>query len=195
MRRGLPARRRRPAFVLSLGVVLARAWVLKGWGGGGDAEHTAVSAARVPAGTGAASPDSAAPGGESAYLAGTLTADEGVTVGEASEVPEAGELKPQAPRETATPPPAVTRPATSASADAGAFNLQLGSFTNLDNARRQADRIRALGYEPVVEASELGGQTYHRVMLKRVGDMAAASRLGEHIHSELGIAYLVRRAN
>ena len=55
------------------------------------------------------------------------------------------------------------------------------------------DRISALGYEPVIEDSDLGGQTYHRVMLRGVGDMAEASRLGEHIHSELGIAYLVRR--
>ena len=109
-------------------------------------------------------------------------------------VPEAGAELKAAPQEVeAAPAPAATRPATSVSSGSSAFSLQLGSLTNLDNARKQVDRISALGYKPVIEQSDLGGQTYHRVMLKGVGDMAEASRLGEYIHSELGIAYLVRR--
>lgn len=84
---------------------------------------------------------------------------------------------------------------TKAAAAGGPYSLQLGSFTNVDNARRQGDRIRSLGYDPVIEASNLGGQVYHRVMLKGFRDMAEASRLGEKIRSELGIAYLVRRTD
>ena len=52
----------------------------------------------------------------------------------------------------------------------GGYNLQLGSFANLDNARKQAARLTALGYAPVIEKSDLGGKIVHRVMLKGVGD-------------------------
>jgi cell division septation protein DedD len=82
-----------------------------------------------------------------------------------------------------------------ATASAGPFSLQLGSFTNVDNARKQGDRIRGLGHDPVIEASSLGGQIYHRVMLKGFRNQSEATRLGEKIRSELGIAYLVRRTN
>jgi cell division septation protein DedD len=134
---------------------------------------------------------------ESAYEAGTLPDAEGVredpAAGDRTAQDAEAELK-TIPAETeARPTPSVTRPSTSVSSGDGAYNLQLGSFTNLANARKQADRISALGYAPVIEESNLGGQIYHRVMLRGVGDMAEASRLGEYIHSELGIAYLVRR--
>jgi cell division septation protein DedD len=136
---------------------------------------------------------------ESVYQAGTLPTAEGVN--EADEIPEVEapaavtEIK-AAPAEAQAPQePAATRPATTVSSGNGSYSLQLGSFTNVDNARKQADRVRALGYAPVIEESNLGGQVYHRVMLRGVGDMAEASRLGEYIHSELGIAYLVRRGD
>lgn len=128
---------------------------------------------------------------------GTLPGVEGVRGNPVSAEkvdPGAGAELKAAPQEIQTAPaPAGSRPATSVSSVGSGYSLQLGSFTNLDNARRQVDRVSALGYKPVIEQSDLGGQTYHRVMLKNVGDMAEASRLGEYIHSELGIAYLVRR--
>jgi cell division septation protein DedD len=129
--------------------------------------------------------------------AGTLPGAEGVrgdpAVGKQALPASRAELK-AAPKEIeVAPAPAGSRPAASVSSGDSGFSLQLGSFTNLDNARKQVDRISALGYQPVIEASDLGGQTYHRVMLRDVGDMVEASRLGEYIHSELGIAYLVRR--
>lgn len=78
-------------------------------------------------------------------------------------------------------------------AETGAFSLQLGSFQDLGNARRQAELLRKNGYDPVLETSTLGGQTYHRVVLRGLPDRSAASALGERIHAELGITYLVRQ--
>ncbi len=136
---------------------------------------------------------------DSSYEAGTLPDAEGVIKDQAAgeqEALDAGSGIKAVPTETETGSvPSGTRPSTSVSSGDGAYGLQLGSFTSLANARRQADRISALGYAPVIEESDLGGQIYHRVMLWGVGDMAETSRLGEYIHSETGIAYLVRRGN
>ncbi len=136
---------------------------------------------------------------ESAYEAGTLPATEGVRDDSSTQEQAAVEAVPEikaAPPETETAPAtSVSRPSTTVSTGDGSYSLQLGSFTNLANARKQVDRLSALGYAPVIEESDLGGQIYHRVMLRGVGDMAETSRLGEYIHSELGIAYLVRRGN
>ena len=87
-----------------------------------------------------------------------------------------------------------SNPSSVAKKPKGDYILQLGYFQNADNARRQADRIVALGHRPSIEVSNLGGQTYHRVVLTGLPDHSAASALGERIHAELGITYLVRLA-
>ncbi len=203
MRRGLLIGR--PSLFLILALCVAATMILAGCGGG-DKEEAATQQkpqALVPGAESdsAAVDTSAVANMEGSYEAGTLSGAEGVSEKpvqqEKSSLDSGDEIK-------ATPVPAKTQPARastetrkveSGSGGAGTYSLQLGSFTNLDNARKQADRISALGYSPVIEESNLGGQIYHRIMLLGVGDMAEASRLGEHIHSELDIAYLVRRAN
>jgi cell division septation protein DedD len=192
MSTGLLTGRRRAPRVLVVACAAALLAAAAGCGDKGDQEDRAGPEPRamVPAGAAdsAGVDTSSALVNESAYVAGTIS-----DAGSIREVPGS----PDSPDQTAPAkvvPPSQIRPATSASTRGGDYNLQLGSFTNLDNARRQAERIRALGYAPVLEKSELGGQTYHRVILRGVGDMAEASRLGEVIHSKLGIAYLVRRA-
>ena len=200
MSTGLMTGRRNLSRVLALTVALALAVALfaslSGCGKGGEDEDAVQQKPRamVPGGTGDTTVVDTADTSvtESAYEAGTLTDSGGVREDSAS-------TEQAAPVKDATDTPdiqkAETRPSTTVKSTDGAYSLQLGSFTNLANARNQADRIRALGYAPVIEESDLGGQTYHRIMLRGVGDMAAASRLGEHIHSKLGIAYLVRRGN
>jgi len=99
--------------------------------------------------------------------------------------------------------PAVTRPReepvsnpfnrAQVSAGNGNFSLQLGSFRSAENAQAQVARIAALGWQPEVEVATLGGQTYHRVVLDGLADRAEAERLGENIHSQLGITYLIRQ--
>ncbi len=207
MSTGLLTGRRCLFLVLVLALGVAAPAVLTGCGGGDQEESAARQkpAAMVP---GAAFDTAAVDTGvisdmESAYEAGTLPDADGVREDPAADeqtAPDAvAEIK-TIPAETETRSATSgtvsgTRPSTSVSSGDGTYSLQLGSFTNLANANKQADRISTLGYTPVIEESDLGGQIYHRVMLRGVGDMAEASRLGEYIHSELGIAYLVRRGN
>jgi cell division septation protein DedD len=193
------------SLILILALGLAAPVVLSGCGGA-DQEEAATQQkprAMVPgAETDSTAVDTAIGSDmKGAYEAGTLSGAEGVVDNPAPDekVPAetAAEIK-ATPAEAETPPGSSratsgTRQTTTGSSGDGAYSLQLGSFTNLDNARKQADRISALGYAPVIEESNLGGQIYHRVLLLGVGDMAEASRLGEFIHSELDIAYLVRR--
>lgn len=205
MRRGLLTGRRSMALLLILALGVAVPVVLSGCGGGDQKEATTQQKpkAMVPgADADSTAVDTAVVSDmEGAYEAGTLS-----RAGGAGEYPASDDKAPAAPpaeikatpAESETPPGSVrsssgTQQTTTGPSGDGAYSLQLGSFTNLDNARKQADRISALGYAPVIEESNLGGQIYHRVMLLGVGDMAEASRLGESIHSELDIAYLVRR--
>ena len=201
MSRGLLTGRRILFLILILGV--AATVVLSGCGGGESEEAATQQKPRtlVPGAESdsAAADTSAVINMEGAYEAGTLSGAEGVSEDPA---PERKDTLDTGDEIKATPAPANTQPSRSSadspkekSGSGGAYSLQLGSFTNLDNARKQVDRISALGYSPVIEESNLGGQVYHRVMLLGVGDMAEASRLGEHIRSELDIAYLVRRVN
>jgi len=92
-------------------------------------------------------------------------------------------------------PEAVSDPSSRTHVDhpAGDYSLQLGSFRSADNARARAERINTLGYTPAVEVATLGGQTYHRVVLRGLGDRDAAERIGEKIRSQLGITYLIRQ--
>jgi cell division septation protein DedD len=201
MRKGLLTGRVRLSLILAVGVGLVVVTLLAGCGKKDqeNADARPIPRALLPESqkNEAVADSGSVLAADTAEEPGTLPGAEGVSGDPASRgkvVPEAGAELKAAPQEVeAAPAPAATRPATSVSSGSSAFSLQLGSFTNLDNARKQVDRISALGYKPVIEQSDLGGQTYHRVMLKGVGDMAEASRLGEYIHSELGIAYLVRR--
>jgi len=77
----------------------------------------------------------------------------------------------------------------------GPFSLQLGSFRKAENARDLANRIRELGYVPVIETATPGGVTYHRVFLRGLPDRPTAEQLGERLRSELKITYLIRRQN
>ena len=196
---GLFTGRRSLSLVLALAFAVAVLFVLSGCGQGNQDEEAVEPepGALVPGGTldTTVVDTTAEVVSESAYVAGTLTETDGVSedsdpTEQAAPVPEIKEV-----RNVEKVEEAQTRPSTAKLSSDGAYNLQLGSFTNQANARNQADRISELGYSPVIEESNLGGQTYHRVMLRGVGDMDEASRLGELIHSKLGIAYLVRRGS
>jgi cell division septation protein DedD len=201
MRNGLLTSRVRLSLILAVGVGLVAVAILPGCGNK-DQDNDAAKhkpQAMLPESQleTAAGDTSLAHQQNTVSGTGTLPGAEGVSGTPAAagqDVPAAGAELKAAPKEIeAAPLAAGARPATSVSSGGSGFSLQLGSFTNLANAQNQLDRISALGYNPVIEQSDLGGQTYHRVMLKGVGDMDEASRLGEYIHSELGIAYLVRR--
>lgn len=205
MSRGLPFSCRGIFIVSALAVMAGSMILLAGCGGGEEDEYVEQPTPRhlVPKDAADSVSVEAISGTveESSYEAGTLGDSPGVTesvaAGDLSHAEQEAELKAAPAQKVDNSETASTRPpvAAATSSGDGTYNLQLGSFTSRANARQQADRIQSLGYSPVIEETVLAGETYHRVMLKNVGDMAAASKLGEHIHSELDIAYLVRRAN
>lgn len=124
------------------------------------------------------------------------------TAGDSLGLDEIGAEQPEAvltPPPTATPTVRTTAPRTvdaaRQAAPGGTFALQLGSFRNLDNARALSARVEALGYTPVLESAVVGGQTYHRVILRGLPDRAAAAGTGERLRAELGITYLIRQSD
>ena len=166
-----------------------------GCGGGGDEEAEAETpkTALVP---GALDDTLRTTADTSAWyqMGGTDADDSGLSspTGEDAQAgPGAGE---EVARDGASQGRSSPPPSSAMAAPEGDFILQLGSFQDEANARRQVDRIRELGHQPAIEVSDLGGQTYHRVVLRGLPDQSAASALGERIHAELGITYLVRRA-
>ncbi len=186
---------RRVAIFLCLAVVLT---ALGGCGKDDNneaapAESTAQAQPRamVPATTDSAATDSLTGAGEmeNPAEAGTATgAHESVTADEGA----LAATKPTGDQSTETK---VSSPfnRTQVLATDGAFSLQLGSFSNADNAQNQVKRIGDLGYTTTVEVASLGGQTYHRVVLRGLADRNEAERLGEEIRSQLGITYLIRQ--
>jgi cell division septation protein DedD len=171
-----------------LSALLALLLPCAGCGGGGDEEAKAEDDAETPKSAlvpGALDDTLHTSSDTSSWyqLGGTEADDSGLSssspLGEGEEVPQA---------ESGPSPSSV------AALPEGAFILQLGSFRDQGNAYRQAERLKELGYQAFIEESNLGGQIYHRVVLLGLSDQSAASALGERIHAELGITYLVRRA-
>ncbi len=74
----------------------------------------------------------------------------------------------------------------------GPYSLQLGSFTVLAVAEEKAANLRELGYPATIEQAEVGGQLYHRLFIRGLADRKSAEKLGEDLHSSLGLSYLVK---
>jgi len=153
------------------GVVLALAGFLALSGCGQDKEPEATVRVEPAVMVPAAAPDTTAP------VAATETIIE-------PETPAASE-----------PVAAVTspfhRPAIAAAT--GGFDLQLGSFRRESNVRVLQDQLRALGHNPEVEVASLAEQTYHRVLIRGLQSREEATRLGEDLHAQLGLTYLIRQ--
>ena len=179
----MPPGRRSVGLVLLLGAGL----LLAAAGCGGDKEPEAgrQAATLVPGGLQPA--DSS---GFAAAAGDSLGLDEAV-----AEQPQAVLTPPPAAKPTARTAAPRTADAARQAAPGGTFALQLGSFRNLDNARALSARAEALGYAPVLESAVVGGQTYHRVILRGLPDRAAASSTGERLRAELGITYLIRQSD
>ena len=101
--------------------------------------------------------------------------------------PKPTQSKPPEPKPTqaATPPPAPTpaRPSSSSAVQSG-WLVQLGSFSEEENARRLAQRVAPFGYKAELSNHRASGRTMYRV---RVGPLesreradAAASALSAH---------------
>ncbi len=96
--------------------------------------------------------------------------------------------------ETAAPAPEASAPQASVpAAGDGIFSLQLGSYSVASFAEEKATDLRKLGHPATVEEAEVGGQLYHRVFIRGLADRQSAEKLGEELHTSLGLSYLIRR--
>jgi DedD protein len=72
----------------------------------------------------------------------------------------------QTPLAEATPPPPATKSDKSTATPPKAWAVQVGSFTQRDNAMKLRDKLRSKGYQSFVEQITSAGKTFYRV---RVG--------------------------
>jgi DedD protein len=93
-----------------------------------------------------------------------------------------------APTETVAPAPAISprptnRTPAPAESDAG-WAVQLGSFSNADNAERLAAELRGRGYKAFVSRFESAGQPRLRVRVGPEQDRARAEQLAARLRRE-----------
>jgi len=137
--------------------------------GGSDGSQSTQDAARtsVAASTAPASSDPAPAGQRS-------TSTESRTSGAA---PSSGSSAPAASTRSAST-------ARAAPAESGDWAVQVGSFSEEENARRHADRVSALGYSPKISTFRAGGRVMYRVRVgphaTRQAAEAVASALAAH---------------
>jgi DedD protein len=88
------------------------------------------------------------------------------------------------PRAAAAPPKPAATEAAAQSAAKGAYTVQLGSFGEQGNARREAQRVGSFGYKAAVSSHKSGAKTMYRVRVgsydNRAEASAAASSLSAH---------------
>ena len=104
---------------------------------------------------------------------------------EAAPKPAATTAKP-----TAATPVAVPTPKPAAS-NVG-FAVQLGAFSNAEEATRLRDRARAAGFSAFVESVRTDKGTLSRVRVGPVADRADADRLRAQVAAKLGVSGIVR---
>lgn len=104
--------------------------------------------------------------------------------------PVAAAAAPVTPPAAAAPaptPPAATPPAPlPASAAAGRYAVNVGSFSNLDNARGLADRLRAAGLPLTSESVDVAGKPAMRLRVGPYGDRTAAEAARLRVESVAG---------
>lgn len=72
------------------------------------------------------------------------------------------------------------------------FAVQLGAFSNAEEATRLRDRARAAGFSAFVESVRTDKGTLSRVRVGPVADRAAAERLQAQVAAKLGVSGIVR---
>ncbi len=79
--------------------------------------------------------------------------------------------------------------------EGGIYSLQLGSFQRQAFAEKRAEDVQNAGFDPVVEEVDLAGQIYYRVLVRGISDREMAQELGQDLGAQLGITYLIKRAD
>ncbi|TWI08163.1 SPOR domain-containing protein [Aerolutibacter ruishenii] len=151
-----------------------------------DASAEEVATTNAPASAPASQPVPLASTSVSKPVAlGETRSATAVRLQEAASKPTAAASKPA----QATPVPVPTpKPAAS---NVG-FAVQLGAFSNTEEATRLRDRARAAGFSAFVESVRTDKGTLSRVRVGPVADRAAADRLQAQVAAKLGVSGIVR---
>ena len=96
---------------------------------------------------------------------------------------DAAEPSPAAVAPPATPAPATPLPASTA---AGRYVVNVGSYSNLDNARALADRLRSAGLPLSSESVDVAGKPAMRLRVGPYGDRTAAEAARLRVESVAG---------
>lgn len=91
----------------------------------------------------------------------------------------------------ATPAPKPAEPAKPAAAGVG-YAVQLGAFSNVADANKLRDRVRAAGFSAFVEQVRTDKGALSRVRVGPVADRAEADRLKAQVAAKVGIDGMVR---
>jgi cell division septation protein DedD len=108
----------------------------------------------------------------------------------AARLPEAPKPAAPAPKPAEKTPVVVPTPKPAA-ANVG-FAVQLGAFSNAEEATRLRDRARSAGFSAFVESVRTDKGTLSRVRVGPVADRAAAERLQAQVAAKLGVSGIVR---
>lgn len=104
------------------------------------------------------------------------------------------ETKPAPPAEkpvaTKKPEPAPTRPA--AEKIENGWMVQVGTFTNIENATRLRDRLKKLGHVVHTDAVTVGGKKAMRLRVGPFAERARADKAQVQIRRETGVAGVVQ---
>lgn len=104
------------------------------------------------------------------------------TPGAAAETPTVAQ--PSAPRALGPAPPARSEPSASEPALDSGWAVQLGSFSNAENAERLVSELRAKGYKAFVSRFESSGQKRLRVRVGPEQERARAEQLAQRLRGE-----------
>ena len=112
----------------------------------------------------------------------------------------------ESPSDTKTPGPETTVQATKEppkptetpkpekpSENAGAYDLQIGSFSKQENAQSQLDELQKKGYSATIEKVRDGDKEYFKVKLSDMGSREKASNSAEKLKSDGFDAIIISR--
>ena len=92
------------------------------------------------------------------------------------------ETRPDKPSAKPAPPP---RPAVEPRVGVSAWMIQLGSFSNRDNADKLVERLRGKSFATDIEQVTIGGRTLYRVLVGPEVDRKRAESLLESVNKEV----------
>ena len=74
---------------------------------------------------------------------------------------------------------------------AGPYVVQIGAFSNMENANRLKLQVRQLGHDVSINKVDSNGKTFFAVRINRYKTKIKAEQIGKSIKSKLGVSYRV----